>query len=382
LAETEVVPGSREKDPILGLREGFAILVFIASIFFMMSFWLHFPGMHPILHANGIIPYASYKLEYPAVSAIVLYVSSIWRNMYAFYISMSAILFGCMVGALYVVYRALKERGEPIQRITYFMIFTPSFIYFSIYSFDWIGAVFMVAAVYFGYRRKAVWSGASIGLATAARIIPIIFLPFLFLGFKSRKNRVLLLASAGGAWLASNAYFMVTNPQGFLYPYTFQAGFYSEDSWLNVFSQYSKVVSALLLLASLSLLLYERRRFNIFQQSLLAMLAFVVFSYKFPPQYMVMLLPLFALTGEGYWEFMVADILNVMLILWYLTPLFSGGNALIPGSPVQWIAYLRQVAPFLVFARMVLVGGKQVPAPVEREALVEDGPEEVTARTN
>ncbi len=368
----------------MGLSQSFRPLALMATIFFFLSFWLHFPGMSPnvysdimdtlwqrILHSSGIMPYLSYKLEYPALSAMALYVSSLTRNMYAFYVSMSLILFACMLGALYVVHRSLRERRQPVQAISYFIIFTPSFIYFSIYSFDWMGAVFMVASIYFGYKRRAVDSGIFLGLATAARIIPIVCLPFLLLGFKERRSRLLLLASAGISWLAVNLYFMATNLQGFLYPYEFQAGFGVEDSWLGLASPYSKELSLLFLGAALGLILYQRKRFNLYEQTLLAMLAFVICSFKFPPQYMILLLPLFALTGVGYREFMVANILNVMLILWYFTPFFSLGNALTVGSPVQWIAYTRQFLLFVVFVKLLVGGTKTGAVPLEAKARLE-----------
>ena len=370
----------------IGIKEGLASLVAMASIFFLMSFWIHFPGMSPnvysdlmdtlwqrILHAPGIIPYASYNLEYPVVSGAVLYVSSLSKNMYGFYFSISAILFACMLGSVCVVYRTLKERGEPIQRIAYFMVFTPAFVYFSIYSFDWIGSLFMVASLYFGYKRRALWSGASMGLAVASRIIPIVCLPFIFLEFKSKKNRIALLASTGGVWLAANLPLLVSSPKGFLYTYSFQANWGVEDSWVGLAAPYSKEVSVLLLGGAMLLILYKRNKFSLFQQSLLAMLAFVMFSYKFPPQYMIMLLPLFALTGAGYIEFLIANILDVMIILWYFTPVLSGGAPLSALSPVQWIAYERQFALLLVFLRLMLSRAKAI-EPVEGEVLVERVP--------
>jgi len=362
----------------LALSQRFLPLALMASVFFLVSFWLHFPGMTPnvysdimdtlwqrILHAPGIVPYANYNLEYPAISAIVLYVSSLPRDMYAFYFSMAAILFGCMLGALFVVYKLLRERGQPVQAITYFVIFTPSFICFSIYSFDWIGAVFMVASIYFAYKRRAMPSGLFIGLAVAARIIPIVCLPFLLLEIKKRRNRLLLLASAGAAWLVVNLYFILTDFQGFLYPYQFQAGYGVEDSWLGLASPYAKELSILLLGAAIALILYNRKRFNLFEQTLLAMFAFVLFSFKFPPQYMILLLPLFALTGVGYVEFMLANVLNVMMILWYFTPAFNLGDPLAITSPVQWIAYLRQFMLLVVFARLMIRGGSRKLTPIE-----------------
>jgi len=182
----------------LSQSQGFRHLALTAATFFLVSFWLHFPGMYAnvysdlmdtlwqrIIHATGIIPYVSYKLEYPGVSAAVLYASSLWGDMYAFYLSMSLILFACMLGTLFIVHRSLRERGQPVQAIAYFIVFTPSFIYFSIYSFDWIGAVLMVASIYLAYKRRAFRSGVFIGLAAAARIIPIVCLPFILLEFKS-----------------------------------------------------------------------------------------------------------------------------------------------------------------------------------------------------
>ena len=356
----------------------------MAATFFLLSFWLHFPGMNPnvysdimdtlwqrILHGSGIVPYVSYKLEYPALSAVALYVSSLSRNMYGFYVSMSLILFACMLGALFVVHKTLRERRQPVQAIAYFIIFTPSFIYFSIYSFDWMGALFMVTSIYFAYKRRATESGLFIGLAVAARIIPIVCLPFLVLEFKAVRSRLLLIASAGISWLAVNLYFMASNFQGFLYPYVFQAGFGVEDSWLGLAAPYSKEFSVLFLGAAMGLIFYQRKRLNLFEKTLASMLAFVICSFKFPPQYMILLLPLFALTGLGYREFIVANILNIMLILWYFTPLFSLGSALTVASPVQWIAYARQLLLFVVFVKLLVGWNKAGRPPLHAEAVLE-----------
>jgi hypothetical protein len=359
-------PKGFSQQPIVGVKEGFALLAFMAAIMFMMSFWIHWPTMSPNIYsdlmdafyprlssATGIVPYVNYNLEYPVISAYVLWASSVWGNIYAFYITISSIIFASALGSIYVVYRALKERGEPMQRIMYFVIFTPVFIFYSIYNFDWTGAVFMVAAVYFGYKHQAMRSGVSMGLAIAARIIPIVCLPFIFFELQGRRDKIRLLVSTGLAWLVANLYFMVVDFHGWLYPYTFQAGFYDEDSWLGLFPAYSKDISIILLGISLGLILYSRKSLNLYQQSLLAMLAFSVFDYKFPPQYMIMLLPLFALTGVGYTEFMVANLLDMMIILWYFTHFFSFGDAIATSSPVQWISYLRQYALFLVYLKLL-----------------------------
>jgi hypothetical protein len=355
-------------------------ILFMATIFFLISFWLHFPGLTPnnytdlmdtlwprIHQASGIIPYRDYNLEYPAISALVLYVSSLWRDEYGFYFTMSAILLLCMLIAVLFVYKILTMRGLSVQRLTYFVIFTPSFIYFSVYSFDWIGASLMVASIYFALARRVKLSGVSMGLAIAARIIPIVCLPFLLYEFKKTRNRRIFLVSTASAWLAANLYFIFTNLQGFLYPYVFQAGFYAEDSWLNILpSQLAKPLSVILLCSLLGLIIFWRKRFSLVQQSLLAVLAFVIVSFKFPPQYMILLLPLFALNAVAYGEFMIANILDVMLILWYFSPIFSLGDSVSPSSPVQWIAIARQFILAIVFVR-VFLSSRNTVVPVERE---------------
>ena len=358
----------------LGVSPSLWQIAFMATIFFLISFWLHFPGLTPnnytdlmdtlwprIHQASGIVPYRDYNLEYPAISALALYVSSLWRNMYGFYFTMSAILLLCMLVAVLFVSKILAATGLSVQRLTYFVIFTPSFIYFSVYSFDWIGASLMVASIYFALARRVKLSGISLGLAVAARIIPAVCLPFLLYSFKKSKNIRLFLLSTACAWLAANLYFIFTNLHGFLYPYVYQAGFYAEDSWLNILpSEMAKILSVILLCSLLGLIMIWRKRFNLVQQSLLALLAFVVVSYKFPPQYMILLLPLFALNAVAYGEFMTANILDVMLILWYFSPMFNLGNSVSPLSPVQWIAMARQFILAVVFVRLFLSSRKSV----------------------
>jgi len=86
---------------------------------------------------------------------------------------------------------------------------------------------------------------------------------------------------------------------------------------------------------------------------------------------MILLLPLFALTGVGYREFMVANVLNVMLILWWFTPAFNLGNALSVTSPVQLIAYARQFLLYLVFVKLLARGGIRGSLPTEGEVRLE-----------
>ena len=72
-------------------------------------------------------------------------------------------------------------------------------------------------------------------------------------------------------------------------------------------------------------------------------------SFKFPPQYMILLLPFFAINRINYTLFMAANMLNVLIILWWFTPAFNLGNPLLVSSPVQWAAIARQIVLIPIF---------------------------------
>jgi hypothetical protein len=365
-------------------------ILIAASGFFLLSFWLHYPGLNPtnrsdllgsfwpriinsIEAGHGITPYVDYNLEYPAVSGWLLWIASLGRNVYSFYFAMSGFLFLFMLVGLYATGKTILLQGRSLSSLERFVIFTPVFIYYSIYSFDWTGAALLAVSIYFAYRDNDLASGAAMGLAIAARVIPILCLPFILLSFKGARKRVKFLGLAVVAWLIPNLYFLVVSFNGFLYAYTFQAGYASEDSWLNAIPNLTvaKLVSAALLAGMLLLLLRWRKRFDLSELCLISVLWFFVADFKFPPQYMILALPLFAMVGglgggeggigEGrgggsrnYGLFMLVNVLDVMLILWYTTPSLSLGNPVVITSPVQWISIARQALLLPVIASLII----------------------------
>ncbi len=297
---------------------------------------------------------SDYMLEYPALSAWLLWAASLVppQNVYTFYWMMSIFLFAFMLVAVFATRKLLLLRGlSSTSSLEHFIIFTPVFIFYSIYSFDWAGAGLMMLSIYLAYRQRAALSGVSMGLAIAVRIIPAVCLPFILLSFKGRTSRLGFVGAVVGSWLLTNAYFMLRDFQGFVYPYTFQAGYFSEDSWLNIIPNdgLAKVVSGILLVGVLLLLLRLRDRFELGELCFLALVGFLVVSYKFPPQYMILALPLFALAGRSYRMSLVVNILDIMLILWIATPMFNASNPAAITSPDQWIAVARQGILAIIF---------------------------------
>jgi hypothetical protein len=336
----------------------------MAGVFFLISFWIHYPGLVPNYYndiltiagrggvSEGLVPYVDYGLEYPSLIGITIYAASQWANVFGYYFTISAVLFGFMLAAVYSMHRILIKLNQPLHRITYYVIFTPTLIYFSIFSFDWMGIGLLLLSILFSYNNKAHLSGIFMGLSVAARIIPIVCLPFIMREFKTWRERAIFLGAAGAAWIAPNIYFMVTNFDGFLYPYLFQSGWGVENSWMIIFGQFPsfrQLLSIGLLIELIVLIFFWKRRFSVAEGSLLSMIAFMLTTYKFPPQYMIMLNPLFGLNRTNYVLFMTANMLNVMIILLLFTPTFSAGNFLQLTSPIQWIAIARQAVLIPLF---------------------------------
>ncbi len=338
------------------------MLLTSGAIFFLLSFWLHFPELVPKNYSDivdelwsrdgvrtGNVPYIDYNLEYPALSGIIVYFSSLTGSLLSYYVSISLISFLCMLGSLYITYKLGKARGIDNYRISLFAIFTPSIIYFSVFSFDWLGAFLLMLSIYFLLSKRIVVSSLSLGLAGAARIIPLICLPVIVLHEKDWRNRVRILAFTLVGWLIPNAYFILKDFQGFLKTYTIQASMMVEDSWIIIFSGRHQIITAILLVSLTTIILIKRRGKDLISNCWFLLIAFALSSYKFPPQYIIMMAPLFALACQSYSLYISADILNTMIILFWFTPILNAGNPMAVYSPVQFVAILRQLIIAYIF---------------------------------
>ncbi|MGC8910755.1 MAG: hypothetical protein ACP5K8_01670 [Nitrososphaeria archaeon] len=348
------------------------ILLSSAVTFFILSFWIHFPGLRPNYYSDiidvlwnrydvrmGKIPYVEYNLEYPSFSGLVLYIATLTGNVYGYYLVFAFVSFVCMIGSLYIVYNIGCKRNVSVSKICLYTVFTPTFIFYSIYSFDWFGIFLLLASLLFLLKGSVKSSGVFLGLSASARIIPILAFPYMIQYFKEKREKIIFALFTFLGWLITNIYFMIVNFDGFLYPYIYQAGWVVEDSWLAIFQQWNKGVSAGLIFI-LGYLIYDLKKVDVVDKCWLILTAFVISSFKFPPQYMIMLSPFFALSCREYVPYMFSHILNVMILFWWFTPMFSSSNPWSLESPVQWVAIIRQALIGYIFVksiRLYLRGG-------------------------
>jgi hypothetical protein len=85
-----------------------------------------------------------------------------------------------------------------------------------------------------------------------------------------------------------------------------------------------------------------------------ATLIFVLTSFKFPPQYFLYMLPFVVILGFDRLEpFLIADMLNTLVIVTWFTPWLNGGNPLDASSPTQWIGLARELILFGILVYVV-----------------------------
>ncbi len=183
-------------------------------------------------------------------------------------------------------------------------------------SWDFWAAVLVSLALYFFARRRTLWAGAGLGVASMAAPYPIlILLALVLLGLRARRVTKMLemLAAALIAWLLVLAPVMGLNPSAFPnYVDSLLAAEASESSlyggynlvaermgWPVLDVSSSNAAMAVLLLALLvgvaALALYTPRRPRVAQLLFVAVAGFVVLNKMTEPWHAIWLLPLLAL---------------------------------------------------------------------------------------
>jgi hypothetical protein len=352
------------------MKLSFAQLAGLATMLFLFSVLLHYPlkGGLPVAYSDvvaffiryevnhGWFPYVQYQLEYPVGAGLLLYLASAARNFYVYYLLMSAFAYAGMLTCLWFTLKM-----STAKRVGLFVIFTPVFVYYSVYSFDWVGAVLTMGAIYFAVFRKddARPAGFLMGTAVAVRFFPLALAPFIWRRFEGRERWWFTFWTAG-SWAIFNLPVYVANPGNWLYTYTFQASYLNEDSWLALVP-YVKYVSLLLIGTAFVFLWLEKLPLQ--KSCFLMMTAFFVFSFKFPPQYMIVLLPLAAITVVNYPAFIVASLLDAAIIILWFVP---GATPYVLSNPIQLIAYVRQGILFALMAYIIASARLHPDAPEDR----------------
>ncbi|MEV6687698.1 glycosyltransferase 87 family protein [Streptomyces sp. NPDC051130] len=311
--------------------------------------------------ADGLTPYWDrlpgdmQYLEYPVLTGLFMQVAS-WmtpgsgsmqHREQMYWMVNAGMLMICT--AVIAVCVARTHRRRPWDALL--LALAPAFALTATINWDLLALALTAVAMLMWSRGRTVLFGVFVGLATAAKLYPVLLLGVLFvLCLRAGKWRAFGGAAAGaaGAWLVVNLPVMLFAWDGWKKFYTFsqERPIDFGSVWLLI-SQRSgnpltgantyATVLTLLLCAGIALLtLKAPRRPRFAQLAFLVVAAFILANKVYSPQYVLWLIPLAALARPRWRDFLIwqaGEVLYFLGIWFYLAYTTSGEKH--QGLPVE-----------------------------------------------
>jgi uncharacterized membrane protein len=286
-------------------------------------------------------------LEYPVLTGLFMEVAS-WatphssdlmhREQFYWLVNAGMLLVCAAVTAVAV---ARTHRRRPWDALL--VALAPACALTATINWDLLAVALTAVGMLMWARSRPVAAGVLIGLATAAKLYPVLLLgPLLLLCLRGGRMRPYgkALGAAAGAWLVVNIPVMVFAWNGWekFYTYSQSRGIDFGSLWLMISQETGNPMSAansyavalmLLLCAGIAaLILYAPRRPRFAQVAFLMIAAFVLTNKVYSPQYVLWLIPLAALARPRWRDFLVWQACEVMYFLgiWEYLAYTTGGN--------------------------------------------------------
>ncbi|MEV6005768.1 glycosyltransferase 87 family protein [Streptomyces sp. NPDC051976] len=286
-------------------------------------------------------------LEYPVLTGLFMEVAS-WLTPHSgdmqhraqiYWMVNSALLMICAVVLVVCVSRTTRRR--PWDGL--FIALSPALALTATINWDLFAVALTAVGMLLWSRSRPLAAGVLIGLATAAKLYPVLLLLALFiLCLRAGRLRAYAatLGGAVGAWLVVNLPVMLGAPHGWAQFYTFSRtrGVDYGSLWLiimqrsgNPLTGVSAYVAALMLLlcaAVAALALYAPRRPRFAQIAFLLVAALVVSNKVYSPQYVLWLLPLAVLARPRWRDLLIWQSAEVLYFvgIWMQLAYVTGGN--------------------------------------------------------
>jgi uncharacterized membrane protein len=218
-------------------------------------------------------------------------------------------------------------------------------------NWDLLAVALTAAAMLMWSRGRALAFGVLIGLATAAKLYPVLLLgPLLVLCWRAGTWREFRRALSGAAasWLVVNVPVMLVAPEGWKKFYTFSQERPVDygSIWLVISQRtgnpldnantYATLLMIVLCGALALLALGAPRRPRFAQLAFLVVAVFILTNKVYSPQYVLWLIPLAALARPRWRDFLIWQAGQVMYFLgiWYYLAYTLGGDKH-QGLPVE-----------------------------------------------
>ncbi|MFE3741040.1 glycosyltransferase family 87 protein [Streptomyces sp. NPDC059134] len=305
--------------------------------------------------ADNLVPYFDrlsgdmQYLEYPVLTGLFMEAAS-WltpggslqyREQMYWMVNAGMLMICAVVIAVCV---ARTHRRRPWDALL--VALAPALALTATINWDLLAVALTAAAMLMWSRGRALAFGILIGLATAAKLYPVLLLgPLLVLCWRAGRYRAYgtALLGAAASWLAVNLPVMLLAPEGWKKFYTFsqerqidfgsfwliitqRTGRSIEVSTVNTWAMILMVL-ACAGIGALALTAPRRPRFA--QLAFLVVAAFILTNKVYSPQYVLWLIPLAALARPRWRDFLVWQACEVMYYLgiWMYLAYTTSGDA-------------------------------------------------------
>lgn len=311
--------------------------------------------------ADGLVPYWDRLtgdmeyLEYPVLTGLFMQVAS-WltpgsgsmqHREQMYWMVNAGMLMVC--AAIIAVCVARTHRRRPWDALL--LALAPAFALTATINWDLLALALTAVAMLLWSRGRTVLFGVFIGLATAAKLYPVLLLGVLFvLCLRAGKWRAFAGAFLGtvGAWLVVNLPVMIFAWDGWTKFYTFsqERPIDFGSVWLLISQRSGNPLEdantyatglTLLLCGGIALLtLTAPRRPRFAQLAFLVVAAFILANKVYSPQYVLWLVPLAALARPRWRDFLIWQAGEVVYFLgiWFYLAYTSSGDKH-QGLPVE-----------------------------------------------
>ena len=301
-------------------------------------------------------PFASddNSVEYPVVTAMVMYVTSFAANSPVSYFNINIFFLILLFIATVLVVRKIRPE------FAYLVPVAPAMIASLFINWDLWAIASMMLAIYWFDRKQYLASAVLLGVSISTKFLPIFLLiPIVFIFWRDAKMKeaIKYLAITFGIWLAINLPFALTTPTGWwrFYKLNLDRGPDWGSFWLALQQlginltnlNYLSVLLLLIALTTIAILLFELK----YTPSLASVAFFVIASVMlaskvYSPQYVLWLTPLavIALTNSkdlhAFWLWQTTEIIYHIAIWQHLAQVTDAKFGLGP-TPFAILTLLR-----------------------------------------